>query len=116
MSAYGPAVFVARKDGADLSDEEQASVMRLVRDACRGLNMTGADGDPVAPSDRGYDEEEQRALGILLHSSYGYHADLPEEVRVDQEKAWEREGARVAGWVEREAPGTYVFTAYGVED
>ncbi|MFD6455978.1 hypothetical protein ACFWF3_34875, partial [Nocardia sp. NPDC060220] len=45
MSAYGPVLFVSRKDGADLSEQEQ--VLELVRAACLGSRMTDGEGFPV---------------------------------------------------------------------
>lgn len=96
MSAYGPALFVSRKDGAGLSEQEQMQVLELVRAVCLGSRMTDGEGFPVEPSNYGYDEEEARSLGILLYSSYAY-AGMPEEVRADVEHSWEQEGARVAG-------------------
>ncbi|UGT44125.1 hypothetical protein LTV02_12360 [Nocardia yamanashiensis] len=115
MSAYGPALFVSRKDGADLSAVEQERVFELVREVCAGLKMTDGEGFPVEPSNYGYDEEEARSLGILLYSSFAY-AGMPEEVWADVERGWEREGARVAARVEECAPGVYAFVTYGVED
>ncbi|MFD9548326.1 hypothetical protein ACFWBG_13145 [Nocardia salmonicida] len=115
MSAYGPALFVSRKDGADLSGQEQEQMLEHVRAVCLGLRMTDGEGFPVEPSNYGYDEEEDRSLGILMHSSYAY-AGMPEEVRADVEHSWEQEGARVAARVEERFPGIYAFTSYGVEN
>ncbi|MFE5550009.1 hypothetical protein ACFQ71_40500 [Streptomyces sp. NPDC056534] len=115
MSAYGPVIFVSRKDGADLSEEEQATVFRLVQAACLSLKMTDDHGDPVRPSNYGYDEEEKRALGILVYSSYAW-ADMPEEIQTDVAVGWTRYGARVARKVEKQAPGVYAFTSYRLED
>ncbi|MEV0248384.1 hypothetical protein AB0H76_17435 [Nocardia sp. NPDC050712] len=115
MSAYGPALFVSRKDGADLPEQEQSTVLALVRAACLGLKMTDGEGHPVKPSSYGYDEEEERAMGILLYSSYVY-VGMPKEVRANVEHSWEQEGARVAAKVEERCPGIYAFTTYGVED
>ncbi|MBF6300968.1 hypothetical protein IU459_25980 [Nocardia amamiensis] len=115
MSAYGPALFVYRKDGADLSEQEQKQVFELVRAVCMDLRMTDVEGFPVEPSNYGYDEEEARSLGILLYSSYAY-AGMPEEVRAGVEHGWEQEGARVAARVEECSPGVYAFMTYGVEN
>lgn len=115
MSAYGPALFVSRKDGAGLSEQEQAAVFTVVRAACLSLKMKDAEGFPTEPSNYGYDEEQERSLGILLHSSYTY-AGMPEEVRADVEHGWEQEGARVAASVEEHSPGIYAFTTYAVEN
>ncbi|EGX57277.1 hypothetical protein SZN_23576 [Streptomyces zinciresistens K42] len=114
MSAYGPALFVSRKDGAELSQEERAVVFRLVQSACLSLMLTDDEGEPVRPSDHGYDQEEEKALGVLLHSSYAY-AHMPQEIQVEKAEEWEEEGKRVAAEVEKHAPGVYAFTAYGVE-
>ncbi|MBZ3906058.1 hypothetical protein [Streptomyces griseiscabiei] len=114
MSAYGPVVFVSRKDGADLSEEEQATVFRLVQDACLSLKMTDDHGDPVRPSNRGYHQDEEKALGILVYYSYAW-ADMPEELKTDEAADWTRYGARVSHKVEQQAPGVYAFTSYGLE-
>lgn len=114
MSAYGPVVFVSRKDGADLSEEERATVFRLVRDACLGLKMTDDHGEPVRPSHWGHGRDERKALGVLVYSSYAW-SHMPEEVRTDEAARWTRYGARVASVVEEQAPGTYAFTSYGLE-
>ncbi|MEU8895614.1 hypothetical protein [Nocardia sp. NPDC048505] len=115
MSAYGPALFVSRKDGAHLSQQEQDQVFELVRAACLDSGMTDEEGLPVEPSNYGYDEEEAGSLGILLYSSYAY-AGMPKEVRADVEHSWEQQGERVAARVEESSPGIYAFTTYGVEN
>jgi hypothetical protein len=115
MSAYGPALFVSRKDRAELSAEEQATVFELVRAACLRLGVTGDDDDPANPSVYGYDQEEPRALGVLLYSSYAY-GHMPDEIREDHEESWQRVGARVAAEIEKQTPGVYAFVSYGVEN
>ncbi|MBB5868360.1 hypothetical protein F4553_001739 [Allocatelliglobosispora scoriae] len=115
MSAYGPALFVSRRDRAELSEEEQARVFELVRAACLSVGVTGDDGEPAKPSIYGYDQEEQRALGVLLYSSYAY-VQMPDEIREDHEEGWRRVGARVAAEIEKQSPGVYAFASYGVEN
>jgi len=117
MSDYGPAVFVSRRDGADLSEQEQATVLQLVCSACRTLDLTDDDDEPVKPSVYCYDEEgyEAGALGILLYSS-GLYGALPEEIQADEEQSWEETGARIAAEIEKQRPGRYAFVCYGVED
>ncbi|GAA2854747.1 hypothetical protein GCM10010517_12810 [Streptosporangium fragile] len=45
MSEYGPALFVSRRDGAELTGDERAAVLRLVRSACRVLGLADDTGD-----------------------------------------------------------------------
>lgn len=40
MSAYGPALFVPRKAGADLTVPEEERVFELVREVCVGLQYS----------------------------------------------------------------------------
>ncbi|MET9083043.1 hypothetical protein ABZX77_14295 [Streptomyces sp. NPDC004237] len=68
----------------------------------------------MRPSNWSYDQDEKRALGILVYYSYAW-ADMPEEIKTDEAVGWTRYGARVAREVEEHAPGVYAFTSYGVE-
>ena len=115
MSAYGPALFVARKDGAEMPPDEQETVLRLVRAAAAKLRVKDEQGAPVRPRVYDYDEYEPEALGILLYSGYAY-GQMPEEIQQDQDDAWTAETTRVAAEVDRHAPGVYAYTGYGVED
>jgi hypothetical protein len=115
MSAYGPAVFVARKDGAGIPVDEQEAVLALVRSAARTLRLADEEGRAAAPRVYDYDECEKGALGVLLHSGYSFGA-MPEEVQEDQERLWADECGRVAAEIDRRAPGQYAVIGYGVED
>ena len=114
MSEYGPATFVSRRDGHELSPDERATILDIVRSACRTLEITDDDGDPVTPAIYDYDGYEPRALGILLHASSIYGL-MPEEVQADEQARWEADGVRLAAEVEERAPGTYGCVSYVVE-
>jgi hypothetical protein len=115
VSEYGPALFLSRIDAAGLSDDEQATVLRLVQTACHSLQLTDDEGRPVKPEIYDYDEYEKDALGVLLYSSVVY-GEMPEEVRADEEEGWEAHGARLAAEIEKHAPGVYRFVCHGVEN
>ncbi|WP_327003070.1 hypothetical protein OHA72_49650 [Dactylosporangium sp. NBC_01737] len=115
MSAYGPALFVARKDGAEPPPDERETILQLVRAAAAKLRVKDEQGAPARPRVYDYDEYEPKALGILLYSGYAY-GQMPEEIQQDQDEDWERQCARVGAEIEREVPGVYTFTGYGVED
>ncbi|MET7396565.1 hypothetical protein ABZS66_24095 [Dactylosporangium sp. NPDC005572] len=115
MSAYGPALFVARKDGAALPEDEQQAVLALARAAAERLRLRDEQREPAVPGIYDYDGYESGALGILLYSGYAY-GEMPEEIQQDQEETWSDECARVGAEIERRCPGRYTFTGYGVED
>jgi hypothetical protein len=110
MSAFGPALFVSRADGADIPEDERAAILAHIRAATARLALPRA-----VPRVYDYDGYEPKALGVLLYSEYGYQ-HMPDEVREDQDAAWSEQGRRVGAEVEKRAPGVYRFTAYAVED
>ncbi|GAA1653187.1 hypothetical protein [Actinoplanes couchii] len=105
MSAFGPALFVSRIDRAVIREPEQAVIIALIRTAASASQARIYD----------YDECEPEALGVLLHSDYGYQ-HLPDDARQELDDAWEAEGHRVAAVVERRRPGVYEYRTYPVED
>jgi hypothetical protein len=115
MSAYGPALFVSRKDGAPLAELEQEEILRLARAAAVTLRLKDEERAPAEPRVYDYDECEAGAVGILLYSGYAY-GQLPEEIQQDQDLAWERETAGIGAEIDRQAPSVYAFVGYGVED
>jgi hypothetical protein len=110
MSAFGPALFVSRADGADIPKDERAEILTRIRSATARLGLPRA-----VPRFYDYDGYEPLALGVLLYSEYGYH-HMPDEVREDQDQAWADQGRRVGAEVDKQIPGVYRFTAYTVED
>lgn len=114
MSVYGPALFITRKDGADISAEEQKSLLAKVVEITKALNITGHDSEPADPDHYDYDGYEDKALGILLHSTeiYGF---VPEEVYADMEEGDVAEATKVSDALEKDQPETYTFKAYVVE-
>ena len=115
MSAYGPALFVARKDGSEIPPEEQDTILRLAVEATAKVRLKDEQRAPAKPRVYDYDEYEPNALGILLYSGYAYR-QMPEEIQQEQDIAWESETLRVGAEIERQAPGVYTFVGYGVED
>lgn len=115
MSAYGPALFVSRKDGAPLPEEERETILRLARAAAAKVRLKDEQRAPVEPRVYDYDGYEPGALGILLYSGYAYRM-MPEEIQQEQDKAWTEQSARVGAEIDRQVPGVYTFTGYGVED
>ncbi len=115
MSAYGPALFVSRKDGAPLPEQEQETILRLARDAAATVGLTDEESAPVDPRVYDYDDYEPDALGILLYSGYAYRM-MPEELQQEQDRVWAEQSARVGAEIDRRVPGVYTFTGYGVED
>lgn len=109
MSAYGPAVFLSRRDGAEPTEGERQRVLSLVMEAAARLRLKDENGEPARP--RPYGD----SLGVLLYSGYSY-GQMPPPIQQDQDEIWTAEGRRVATEVEKAAPGVYTFEAYGVED
>ncbi|SNY67167.1 hypothetical protein [Paractinoplanes atraurantiacus] len=109
MSAFGPAIFVSRRDGADVHDEERQRIVDLVREATARLGLKDENGEPARP--RLYGD----SLGVLLYSGYVY-GQMPEPIQRDQDGLWTAEGDRVTAELEKAAPGIYTFEVYGVED
>ncbi len=114
MSAYGPVLFVSRKDDEEIPASEQKDLLKLVKVAAKKLEPKDDDGEPVAPETYDYDEYEEGALGVLIYSSDVY-GDMPEEVQADEDEAWATMGAQLGEEIERQAPGRYRFTCYAVE-
>lgn len=115
MSAYGPALFVSRKDGAELPEQERATVLRLARTAAAATHLLDEQRAPARPRVYDYDGSEPGALGILLYSGYTYR-QLPAELQQEQDETWAAEAARIGAEIDREVPGVYTFVGYGVED
>jgi hypothetical protein len=115
MSAYGPAVFIARLDGRELSNAEQQQLVASVAAAARALAIRDDDGAPVAP--RHYDDGEYEAkhVGVFIYSSYAY-GEMPEEVQQGEDEAWQELGHKIAAAIEAAHPTTYSFKCYAVED
>lgn len=54
MSAYGPALFIWRKDGAHLTEEEKATLGTLVIRHTQKLKLEDDEGKPCNPGVYGY--------------------------------------------------------------
>jgi hypothetical protein len=115
MSAFGPAVFISRLDGSELSEAEQQQLVEIVGAACKTLEITTDDGDIAEPSHYDYGGYEDKAVGVLLYSSYAYSA-MPDEVREDTDAAWTELGAKIGKEVDKAHPNTYRYESYAVED
>ena len=114
MSAYGPALFVSRKDGAALPEQERATVLRLARTAAATTRLLDEQRAPARPRVYDHDGYEPGALGVLLYSGYAY-GQLPRDIQREQDEAWAAEAARVGAEIDRQVPGVYTFAGYGVE-
>ncbi|MFF5083597.1 hypothetical protein ACFY36_41665 [Actinoplanes sp. NPDC000266] len=112
MSAYGPAIFISRRDGAELTEAERQRVLELAREAAARLRLRDENGEPARPRPHGY---EEGTLAVLLHSGYVY-SQMPAPIQADQDDVWTAEGDRVTAEIEKAVPGVYAFEAYGVED
>lgn len=108
VSAYGPAVFLSRRDGVETTESERQCVLSLVTEAAARVRLKDENGEPARP--RPYGD----SLGVLLYSGYLY-GQMPTPIQQDQDEIWTTEGQRVAVEVEKAAPGIYTFEAYGVE-
>jgi hypothetical protein len=115
MSAYGPAVFIARLDGGELSDAEQQRLVASVTAAATALALQDDDGEPVSPRHYDYGEYEAKHVGVLIYSSYAY-GEMPEEVQEGEDEAWQELGQKIAAAIETTHPTTYSFKCYAVED
>jgi hypothetical protein len=115
MSAYGPAVFIARIDGGELSDAEQQRLVASVTVAATALAIRDDDGAPVSPRHYDYGEYEAKHVGVLIYSSYAY-GEMPEEVQHGEDEAWQELGQKIAAAIEAAHPTTYSFKCYAVED
>ena len=83
MSEYGPAIFCARPDGAEISDEEQGELGTLVAAICAELSIVDdMEGRPVQPWKYDYDGYETRAISFVLWSNYGF-GGAPDYIQED---------------------------------
>ena len=83
MSEYGPAIFCARSDGAEISDEEQGELGTLVAAICAELSIVDdMEGRPVQPWKYDYDGYETRAISFVLWSNYGF-GGAPDYIQED---------------------------------
>jgi hypothetical protein len=115
MSAYGPAVFIARIDGGELSDAERQQLVASVATAATALAIRDDDGAPVSPRHYDYGEYEAKHVGVLIYSSYAY-GEMPEAVQHDEDAAWQELGGKIAAAIEAAHPTMYSFKCYAVED
>jgi hypothetical protein len=77
--------------------------------------VSGPDHAPAQPVIYDYNGYEERAVGILLYSSFVY-AEMPDDVQAEEEAGWEQDGDLLAAEIERQRPGAYTFVCYGVEN
>lgn len=115
MSAYAPALFVSRQDGAPLAEQERETILRLARAAAATVRLKDERSAPVRPRVHDHDGYEPGALGILLYSGYAYRM-MSQELQREQDEAWTRQSARVGADIDRRVPGVSTFTGYGAED
>lgn len=111
MSAYGPALFLSRRDGTELDEEAQEALVEAVAAATKELGLKDEDDAPLEPTLYDYDGYEPKAVGVLLFSSYAYGA-MPEEVQADYAATWEAQGDEIA----RRLGEAYDHQCYFVED
>lgn len=114
MLAYGPALFIWRKDGAHLTEEEKATLGTLVIRYTQKLKLENDEGKPCNPGVYGYDDYEPKALGMVLYGSYTW-IEMPKELQIDTEKDNERTALKIGKAIEKELPGLYDFKSYYVE-
>src|SRR5688572_7222312 len=113
MSAYGPALFILRRDQTSLaSDAAQREIVELVAKHAALVKLKDDQGEPVKPRFYDYDNYEKGGVGVLLFSSYAW-AEMPEEIRVDEEQAILR---KLAASIAKAHPKEYELKCYWVED
>ena len=113
MSAYGLTLYVSRDDCASLSEDEQATIVELIRLACERLDLT-CEGDPVEPEPFDPGDEEPTVLHVLLIASVT-DGQIYEKVQADDEP-WDIDGRRIAAEIDKQVPGVYRFSGRGVAE
>jgi hypothetical protein len=115
MSAYGPALFVTRKDKKPLTKTEQQSIVKLVASAAKTLKLKDDEDKPVAPRFYNYGSYEPNGVGVLLFSGYIYSM-MPAHIQQDENQIWELTGKKLGKEIEKTHPKAYTFKCYYVED
>lgn len=115
MSAYGPALFVARSDNKPIPKAEQDELLKLVRRHAKQLKIKDDEGAAVSPRRYDYGQYEPHALGVLIFSSYLTEM-MPEDIRADHEQSTCADVLKIGAAIAREKPRVYTFKAYYVED
>jgi hypothetical protein len=118
MSAYGPALFISRKDKKELDPKEQEKLVSLVKAAAKKLKLKDDEDNAIKPSFYNYGDYEKGGVGVLLYSSYIYSM-MPKEVQEDEDNAWKSIGVKLGKEIEKAhaaSAGVYKFVCYFVED
>ena len=114
MSEYGPAIFVKRSDGAELSDDEQGKLLKLVSEACVELGIVDdMNKEAVAPWKYDYDGYEDKAVSFVLWSNYAF-GGAPQPVMDDFHANAASMAKKIGKVITASHPG-YAFDGYYVE-
>ena len=114
MSEYGPALFIKRKDGKPLDEQEQTELLAQVVEHAKQLQLKDEDDNAVELTVYGYDDIEPLSLGVLLFASFTYGM-MDEEIRQDVEADDKRRILKIGKRIEKDQPGAYAFDSYYVE-
>jgi hypothetical protein len=110
----GLALFVSRRDGAEIEKKEQASIVKLVSKHAKALKIESAEGEKASPSVYDYGSYEKKGLGVLLYED-AILGEMPDDIREDHENAGKTDAMKIAKAIDKDAPRTYSFKAYYVE-
>ncbi len=115
MSQYGPAFFIKRKDGEEISEKEQKELLELVNKVVKDLEIKDDDGDIVSPEFYDYGDYEEKSASFLIYSS-AIFAMMPEEVQNETEESDAKKILKIGEEIDKVIPDTYSYDCYYVED
>lgn len=114
MSAYGPALFIKRKDGKEIPEKEQKDLLTLVKKSAKELKIKDEDDKLASPSIYDYGEYEQNSLAILMFSSE-FWAQMSEQIKKDYELMDKNKMFKIGKLIDKKIPDTYQYDSYYVE-
>lgn len=113
MSAFGPAIFIKRKDQQPISDQEKEALSAEIDKSCKEFQFLDDAGDPVTPSIYDYRKKDE-TLVILMYASAAFSM-MPEEVQADQQILDREQFMELAAPLDESFPGQYEVDCYYIE-
>jgi hypothetical protein len=112
MSAYGPGLFIKRKDGKHLEEDEKQDLETLVERFCKELAIL--DEELAEPAFYDYDQYKEKAISFVIFTSVTW-ALSDESIQQDQEETDKKTVLTIGKAIENIHPGKYAFDSYYVE-
>lgn len=114
MSEFGPAFFIKRKDGNEISKEEQEELLKVATKIAQELKIEDNDGNLATPEFYDYDNYEDKSVSFVMFYD-SFWREMPEEIQRDTEEVDSRNILKVGGKIDELFPDTYEYQSYYVE-